>query len=257
MRPLRIDWPDARHHVYNRTRRCERIFEHDDACELFLQLLAQLPEKFGVRVHGYAIMPDHYHLLLQSDGNLSVAMQWFKSMFVRKLNARRQGWDGSLFRGRFQSKPVDTDAYWRKVLAYVHLNPVADGLAPSPDAARWTSFDAYVGDAPDWLTTHELLDLHGGRQGLVDYTEDVQRGTRPKLEAKERFFEARARLQAAEVVRLTALRRRGHSIRSIARRTNRPPSSVYRWLTQEGATTPATLRSTGPTPARSPTLHSP
>ncbi len=260
MRPLRFDWPEARHHVFNRTRRCEPIFEEDDACELFVQLLSLLPAKFGVRVHGYVLMPDHYHIMLESDGNLSVVMQWFMSMFVRKLNAMRPGWDGPLFRGRFGSKLVLRDEYWRLLLAYVHLNPVASGDAATPEEARWSSYTAYVGEpgsdvhpeSPDWLTTEELSRLCGGPDGVRRYIEDVQMGRRANRD--DPFARRRRRLRPRDVERWKRLRARGHSYRSIARRTGWSTSSVHRVLSEISTAAP---RSTAPGPATSPTAHSP
>jgi hypothetical protein len=46
-------------------------------CEKFIELLSSLPERFGVRLHGYALMGNHYHLQLESlEANLSKALHW-------------------------------------------------------------------------------------------------------------------------------------------------------------------------------------
>jgi hypothetical protein len=34
-------------------------------CEKFIELLSSLPERFGVRLHGYALMGNHYYLQLE------------------------------------------------------------------------------------------------------------------------------------------------------------------------------------------------
>jgi REP element-mobilizing transposase RayT len=162
MRYPRIDYPNARHHVMNRGARRETIFPDDAARRLFLDLLAPLPERFGVDVHAYALMPNHYHLLVTSrSGRLDRAMRFVGAEFTRLTNAR-MGWDGPLFRGRYKNRLVETDNYWRYLLLYLHANPVRAGLADA-DAADWTSHRAYLGlePAPPWLETASLTRGYG------------------------------------------------------------------------------------------------
>jgi hypothetical protein len=42
------------------------IFRSTRCGEKFIELLSSLPERFGVRPHGYALMGNHYHLQLES-----------------------------------------------------------------------------------------------------------------------------------------------------------------------------------------------
>jgi putative transposase len=170
-RPPRLDFPGARHHVMNRGARRQPIFGDDTMRSLFLTAVAELPERFGVRIHGFVLMPNHYHLQLESPrGNLSRAMRHLGARFTQQTNAIG-GWDGPLFRGRFRNRVVDDDAYWRHLLVYLHLNPVRAGLAPFADATSWTSHTAYAGLGPaqEWLVMDELLALHGGREGYRRY----------------------------------------------------------------------------------------
>ena len=45
-------------------------------------MVAALPERFGIEVHAFVLMDNHYHLLLRTpEPNLSQAIQW--------LNVRR------------------------------------------------------------------------------------------------------------------------------------------------------------------------
>ena len=111
MRMPRLDFPGARHHVMNRGARREPIFLDDDDRRAMLDLLADLPERFGVRVHGYALMPNHYHRMLESVwGELSRAMRHVGGEFAQRLN-RRYRWDGPVYKGRYRNRMVGTDAY--------------------------------------------------------------------------------------------------------------------------------------------------
>lgn len=165
----------------NRGARREIVLGDDRTCGLFHDLLGALPARFGVRVHGYALMPNHFHLLLESErGELSQAMQHLQAAFTQAFNRLHPGWDGPLFRGRFKNQLVEDDAYWMHLLAYLHLNPVKAGLAPWLDQSRWTSHAAYLGEErrPDWLTTDELLAHFGGARAYLAYTWEVHAGRR-------------------------------------------------------------------------------
>lgn len=177
-RPPRVDFPGARHHVMNRGARHEAFFTTSEVCADFMGVLSELPGRFGLRVHGYALMPNHFHLLLESTrGELSEGMAHLQGHFSRLLN-ERYGWDGPLFRSRFKSRLVDDDAWWMHLLAYLHLNPVKAHLAPSAADAHFTSHAAYIGQVatPEWLTTDELLASFVTRADLEQYVQHVQVG---------------------------------------------------------------------------------
>ncbi len=142
-RKQRVDFPGAWHHVMNRGRRREAVFVDDDGCQLFLDVIGAVFEHNGCEVHGYSLMPNHFHLLVRSArGDLSA------------LN-RLHGWDGAVFRGRFKSQLVTDEAYLGHLLAYLHLNPVRAHLVSRPDEPSWTSHRPYLGlDRPPPLVEH-------------------------------------------------------------------------------------------------------
>lgn len=78
-RPLRINRSGGWYHVTARRNAGERIYWDDNDRRHFLELVAALPERYGVQVHGYVLMSNHYHLLLRTaKANLNRAMQWLK-----------------------------------------------------------------------------------------------------------------------------------------------------------------------------------
>lgn len=179
-RPLRYDHPGSRHHVMNRGARRSPIFAKDDDCVAFLSVIADLPKRFDVEVHAYALMPNHYHLMLESHrGNLSRAMQHVAAGYTRLINVRER-WDGPMFRGRFTSRLVETDDYWNYLLFYLHLNATRAHLAPDADASRWSSHAAYAGleSTPEWLTTAALLDAVGGVEAYRTELSELRSGRR-------------------------------------------------------------------------------
>jgi REP element-mobilizing transposase RayT len=104
-RATRVDFPGARYHVLNRGTEMRAIFRSTRCCEKFIELLSSLPERFGVRLHGYALMGNHYHLQLESrEANLSKAIHWLNVSCSVWFN-RKYSRVGPLFQGTFQSHP--------------------------------------------------------------------------------------------------------------------------------------------------------
>jgi REP element-mobilizing transposase RayT len=162
----------------NRGARHQAVFTDDIACSYFLSLLGELPERHGIVVHAYALMPNHFHLLLSAGQNgLGGGMGYLQARYSRWLNQTR-GWDGPLWRARFKSRRIDSEKYLGHVLAYIHLNPVASHLVTKLEQSQWTSHAAYVGLAsrPGWLSTGEMLDLFGTIEAYRSYLVDMQIG---------------------------------------------------------------------------------
>lgn len=175
-RPTRSDHTNARHHVMGRGARRAPVFKDDRSCALFLAILAELPERFDVAVHGFAIMPNHYHLMLESHrGNLSRAMAFLLSRFTVGINRLHENWDGPVFRGRFHNRVVYLDQHWTHLLCYIHLNPVRARRVVNPEQARWTSHAYYAGTPPPaWLTTCELEQMLKPLGGYRRYLREVR-----------------------------------------------------------------------------------
>jgi hypothetical protein len=135
-------------------------------------------------------------------------MRHLGGVFTQWANRRAQS-DGPLFRGRYKAIVVDADSYLLQVGRYIHLNPVAAGLARRPEAYPWSSCGAYLGavEAPAWLHTEPTLALFDGdRDGyraFVDQGLDQEtaafyqrRGLAPVM-GQERFRRGLAARQAA------------------------------------------------------------
>jgi REP element-mobilizing transposase RayT len=174
----RLDTPGSFHHVMNRGARRQRVFGDDESHLRFLGLLAQLPGRFGVGVHGFSLMPNHFHLLIETGPHgLGPAMQFLQAQYSRWLNQVRR-WDGPIWRGRFTSRRIEDEPYLGHVLAYIHRNPVEARICTHEDQARWTSHLHYVGEsaAPEWLSTTTLLDVFGGKDAYRDYLDAMRTG---------------------------------------------------------------------------------
>lgn len=75
-RPLRIEYPGAVYHVTSRGNAGNNIYENDQDCKAFINLLSEVVKKCNWHCHAYCLMDNHYHLLIETpDANLSYGMR--------------------------------------------------------------------------------------------------------------------------------------------------------------------------------------
>ena len=160
-RPLRLEYPDGWYHVMNRGRRYENIFASTGDYQLFLRVLQETCEVFGLRVSAYCLMPNHYHLLVQTpQANLSRSMRHINGVYAQRFN-RRHEIDGPLFRGRFKAVIVEEDSHLLEVMRYIHNNPIKAGLVDTLGDYAWSSHFGYISQAKkyQWLHKQPLLEM--------------------------------------------------------------------------------------------------
>ena len=123
-RPLRIEYSGAYYHVTSRGNERKAIFRDDRDRERLLELLARAVKDFHLRLHGYVLMSNHYHLLVETPrGGLSRALRYLNGVYTQAFN-RRHRRVGHLFQGRYKAILVDKDAYLLELSRYIHLNPL-------------------------------------------------------------------------------------------------------------------------------------
>ena len=166
-RPLRIQYPDAVYHVMARGNQGREVFDDHKDRRVFLETLSGACAKTGWRVHAYVLMPNHYHLLLQTpEPNLAEGMKWLQGTYTQRYNSRHTK-RGHLFQGRYKAIPVETQEgdYFQVVSTYIHLNPARAGFIEIGRQRlkryRWSSYPAYLnrtGKRPAWLRTDRVLE---------------------------------------------------------------------------------------------------
>lgn len=151
-RPLRIEFPNAVYHVFSRGNERKEIFRTNIDYELFLGILKDSSDRFDFLVHAWCLMPNHFHLLLETkDSNLSHAMKRLLGLYTVRFNRRHQR-SGHLFQGRYKALLVDKDNYFLELSRYIHLNPVKAKLVQAPEGHRWSSMKYFLKDkSPDLL----------------------------------------------------------------------------------------------------------
>jgi REP element-mobilizing transposase RayT len=151
----RADSPDSWHHVINRGIAKRPLFETRADMRFFLARMARQIRLNRIEVHAFCLMTTHFHLLVRSPiGELSEAMRRVQNEHTRRFNRRKRR-DGTLSRGRFFSRLVDSLRYRRTLVRYIDGNPVKAGIVSSSGHYEFGSAAAYHHESyPPWLNTN-------------------------------------------------------------------------------------------------------
>ncbi len=227
-RPLRLEFEGALYHLTARGNAGRAIFLDDDDRLRFLDTLAEVVDRFGWICHGYCLMTDHYHLLVETpQPNLSRGMQQLNGVYTQAFN-RRHRLGGHVLQGRFKSVIVEKESYLLELARYVVLNPVRAKLVRRPRRWPWSSYRATAGQAatPDFLTVDWILAQFGEarKRAQAAYRRFVLRGRGLTVWDELRGGMLLGREQFVEELRpLLQDRARAEAIPKAERLLGRPP----------------------------------
>ena len=133
------------YHVLNRANGRLRLFKKEEDYLAFEQVLLLAHQRQPMRVLGWCLMPNHWHLVLwpQRDGELSNFMRWLTLTHAQRWkHAHDAVGHGHLYQGRFRSFAIQSDRHLLTVLRYVERNALRAGLAR--EAQEWPGSSAFV-----------------------------------------------------------------------------------------------------------------
>lgn len=142
------------HHVFQRGHNRQPVFVDAADRVFFLEQLEQTSRQYGVAVHAYTLMENHFHLLLtpQTDVSLPRMMQALGRSYVRYFN-NRHGHSGTLWEGRYRSTVLQSPRYALAGMAFLDLNPVRAGVVQRSSDYAWSSHGHYMGLRSERLLT--------------------------------------------------------------------------------------------------------
>ncbi|MAG12041.1 MAG: hypothetical protein CMI52_04550, partial [Parcubacteria group bacterium] len=107
--------------------------------------IEQLEEK-TVNLHGFALMPNHFHLLLReaTKNGISKYMQRLQNSYTKYYNARHKT-AGHLLQGPYKVVSITNELQLLYLTAYIHRNPaeILDWNG-NEHAYPWSSFQDYI-----------------------------------------------------------------------------------------------------------------
>lgn len=170
-RGARLDAPGTLHHVIVGGIEEGSIVRDDTDRKAFLDRMGLLANGSGTSICAFALMPNSAHILLKSgpDG-LSSYMRRLLSGYAPYFNRRHQR-VGHLFRNRYQSIVCEEEAYFDKLVAFIHLKPLRAGLVESLDQLAlypWSGHAVLLDRVKyDWMDRDYVLRFFGGSAGAA------------------------------------------------------------------------------------------
>jgi REP element-mobilizing transposase RayT len=185
-RPLRLEYPGALYHITSRGNERRKIFFDDSDRIKFLSILEDYHERYGVLIHSYVLMDNHYHILMETpQGNLLKVMHGINGGYTGYFN-RKHGRVGHLFQGRYRGILVDKEGYLLELSRYVHLNPVRAKIVKKAETYQWSSYGGYVREKEEvkWVEYGWVLSKFGREKERArkKYKEFVDEGLKGKPE---------------------------------------------------------------------------
>lgn len=131
------------YHIMLRGVNGQQIFEEQEDCDKFLQVLRDCKAISGFNLFAYCLMGNHIHILLQETKEpIEQLMKRIATRFVYWYNIKYQR-AGHLFQDRFKSEPVENDSYFLTVLRYIHQNPIKAGICKTIEAYENSSYNEF------------------------------------------------------------------------------------------------------------------
>ena len=120
LRGPRLDAPGVLHHVMARGIERQRIFQDDADREDFVQRLAGLAEVEALTVYAWALLPNHFHLLVRTGRQpLARSMRSLLTGYAGAVN-RRSRRSGHVLQNRYKSVVCDEAVYFLELVRYLH-----------------------------------------------------------------------------------------------------------------------------------------
>jgi putative transposase len=176
----RLTLPGHLHHVIQRGNNRQPIFIVARDYQTMLELVKQHANTFGVAIHAYVLMENHFHLLATPDtaDGLPKMMQAIGRRYVRYFNDVH-GRSGTLWEGRYRSTLLDESTYLLPCMVYLDLNPVRADYCTSAGDYVWSSYAHYCGTRVDPLVSPHPLFWNIGNTPFAReaaYAQMVQQG---------------------------------------------------------------------------------
>ena len=179
--------PGKYYHLYTRGNNKETLFRHPDNYTYFLQLYRKYITPYA-DTFAYCLLPNHVHFLVRIKEEEALRPQWLMADTTRLVSVERQlghllnayaktinyRYDriGRLFQHRFGRKEVNDEAYFTRLLFYIHFNPQHHGLLNGFSNWPYSSYHSILSKSKTALQREEVLAWFGGSEAYATFHEE-------------------------------------------------------------------------------------
>jgi REP element-mobilizing transposase RayT len=190
-RLARLDIAGLLQHVIVRGIERRDIFIDDIDRQNFVDRVVTLLPETGVRCYAWAILSNHFHLLLMPTATpLASFMRRLLTGYAVSFN-RRHKRCGHLFQNRYKSIVCEEEPYLLELVRYIHLNPLRAGMVASLDELdhyRWSGHAVLLGNRSfSGQETNSILERFGNTLATAQLnyrqfvSDGIKRGRRDEL----------------------------------------------------------------------------
>ncbi|MEA2105454.1 MAG: transposase [Bacteroidota bacterium] len=168
-------------HIYNHAVGTEMLFKTDRNYHFFLYLVKKHLISF-VDIYAYCLMPNHFHLIIlikeeneilaKKKAKTSIPLlisQQFSNLFNSYAQAfnKENNRKGSLFLNRFKRKIIKDEKYLKKLIHYIHYNPVLANLCKNIYDWNYSSYNAIISNRPTLLARSKIVELFHNKLNFI------------------------------------------------------------------------------------------
>jgi len=132
------------YHIINRGVEQRVVFKEAQDYEYFEELMCFYMKNFGITLHNYSLMSNHYHLLIEiTQENLSKFMRQLNMNYSIYFNKKYKR-VGHLWQGRFKSWYVTDEAYFYTLMCYIEQNPLKANMVKRLEEYPYSSYHYFL-----------------------------------------------------------------------------------------------------------------
>ncbi len=182
------------YHIINRGVEQRVIFKEASDYEYFEELMCFYMKSFGITLHNYCLMSNHYHLLIEiTQENLSKFMRQLNMNYAIYFNKKYKR-VGHLWQGRFKSWYVTDEAYLYTLMCYIEQNPLKANMVTELKEYPYSSYHYFLNykEIPECLKNAWITQQHKEDAQAIEafLTHPVDNGQLQELKKASSLIEA-------------------------------------------------------------------
>jgi len=165
-----MTYEGALHHVINSGKKGLEILSGNRNKLTLLNLLKDNLPKYKIRLFGYCILDNEFHLVLENtSGKMPELLKTVNGQFGMRFR-KQWGTRGNVFHDRYKSILIQDESYLRMALGHILEIPVTTGVVDTADEYIWSSYcDYFVEKEFPMLDKAFVHGLFGGKKGFRSY----------------------------------------------------------------------------------------
>jgi len=203
LRRVKVQGEEAYYHIISRTVHQQYLLGNREK-EMFLKIVKRFSCFYFVKVIGYCIMSNHFHLLIKTEpehkytdeeveervrrniklteGNSLIDIAYYRkrleniSEYMRQVKQSFSRWynrinrvKGTFWSDRYKSVLVEQGVALETVLAYIELNPIRAKMVEKPENYRFSSIGYRTSHRKDKFLSFDGLSFRGMKNAFSKY----------------------------------------------------------------------------------------